>query len=358
MSNLSRFQSTRRGLLRALVVAPVWPALSALSRTAVAQSATPIGARKLHSFSLKVSDVARSLDFYQGLFGCPIQARHGDTVLLRIGAGPYFFSLTPTGPGEAPGITSIGISVPDFDLDRVQGQLVAHGISPATTSDAGGLALANRSWVRSRGPEQGGSGTRELFFADRDGLVYQLSDPAYCGGSGPLGNSCEAVEPSSREARLQLLELSHFTNRVHNSTVANSYHRALFGLEFQASQGPGAPVIGVGDGIQFLMYIGGAGEGEPTRPGVIDHVCLSVADFDVERILAVLTEYGLTARSDPANTPPLVHYISLRMPNRGGAEGGTPELYFSDPDGIRIQLQDPGYCGGTGYLGDDCSAPV
>jgi len=49
-----------------------------------------------------------------------------------------------------------------------------------------------------------------------------------------------------------------------------------------------------------------------------------------------------------------MHWISMRMPNRGGAEGGTPELYFSDPDGIRIQLQDAGYCGGTGYLGDDC----
>jgi hypothetical protein len=50
----------------------------------------------------------------------------------------------------------------------------------------------------------------------------------------------------------------------------------------------------------------------------------------------------------------MMHWISMRMPNRGGAEGGTPELYFSDPDGIRIQLQDTGYCGGTGYLGDDC----
>jgi hypothetical protein len=44
------------------------------------------------------------------------------------------------------------------------------------------------------------------------------------------------------------------------------------------------------------------------------------------------------------------------MPNRGGAEGGTPELYFSDPDGIHVQLQEPSYCGGTGYLGNDCSA--
>ena len=71
-----------------------------------------------------------------------------------------------------------------------------------------------------------------------------------------------------------------------------------------------------------------------------------------------LEDYGFNARENADNTPPLVHWISMRMPNRGGIEGGTPEVYFSDPDGIRIQLQDAVYCGGGGYLGDDCSATV
>ncbi len=44
----------------------------------------------------------------------------------------------------------------------------------------------------------------------------------------------------------------------------------------------------------------------------------------------------------------------MRMPDRGGAVAGTPELYFTDPDGILIQLQDVSYCGGSGYLGDEC----
>ena len=29
------------------------------------------------------------------------------------------------------------------------------------------------------------------------------------------------------------------------------------------------------------------------------------------------------------------------------------ELYFTDPDGILMQLQDISYCGGGGYFGDD-----
>jgi hypothetical protein len=38
----------------------------------------------------------------------------------------------------------------------------------------------------------------------------------------------------------------------------------------------------------------------------------------------------------------------------GGAKGGTPELYFTDPDGITIQIQETKYCGGVGYLGEVC----
>ena len=47
-------------------------------------------------------------------------------------------------------------------------------------------------------------------------------------------------------------------------------------------------------------------------------------------------------------------YVTMRMEDRGGAREGTPELYFTDPDGIPIQLQDVTYCGGSGYLGNVC----
>jgi hypothetical protein len=44
----------------------------------------------------------------------------------------------------------------------------------------------------------------------------------------------------------------------------------------------------------------------------------------------------------------------MRMPARGGAQEGTPELYFTDPDGLLLQLQDVKYCGGAGLLGEVC----
>jgi hypothetical protein len=46
--------------------------------------------------------------------------------------------------------------------------------------------------------------------------------------------------------------------------------------------------------------------------------------------------------------------VRMRGPDAGGAKEGTPELYFTDPDGLQIQLQDVSYCGGSGVLGNIC----
>ena len=72
----------------------------------------------------------------------------------------------------------------------------------------------------------------------------------------------------------------------------------------------------------------------------------------------MLEDYGVTPRGDAQSAVgPLQSYVTMRMENRGGAPGGTPELYCTDPDGILIQLQDSSYCGGDGYLGDVCGTP-
>ena len=350
----------RRGLTRRSLLG-LLPGLAIAPQLLAQNTIATIPVIKLHNFGLRVRDVQRSLEFYQGLFGSPVQARQGDSVVLRMGEGPYCYSLRPLQAGESPGITHIGLSVDNFTIDRAQTALSAHGIAPAATAPVQGgpdIDRALTSWHRVRRADQGGaaSGTHELYFADRDGIFYQLHGTTFCGGAGPLGNQCGQPEASPTSGLIRLRELSHFTSFVHNREAANAFIRQLFGLDFQAYQGPNAPVIGVGDGLQFLMYVGGSNPGMPAQPGRIDHVCMGMEDFDVNRVLALLDDYGLRPRQDSTATPPLVHWISMRMPNRGGAPGGTPELYFSDPDGIRIQLQDPTYCGGTGYLGNDCSA--
>ena len=325
--------------------------LLAAAPSALAQDTGPVAVQKIHSCDMRVTDVARSVKFYQDLFGAPVQARRGEQVFLRVGDGPRFFSLSPTLPGQEPGFSHIGLSVAGFDAEQIQAQLerfgIARGVAP--TRGQSRLSVASTSWLEQEGA------VSELFFADREGLIYHLMGDNYCGGNDADGGRCETLEQSATDGMFSLIDYSHFTNFLTNRARANAFYTEAFGKTFQAYQGPGAPVIGVGDGLQFLMYVGGEEDAVPAVPGRIDHVCFSVEDFDVDRILARLTDYGLKPRENPRETAPLMHWISMRMPNRGGAEGGTPELYFTDPDGLRIQLQDRSYCGGTGYLGDICA---
>lgn len=304
------------------------PAL-ALAPRLLAQSAPPIRVRGLSQLTLTVSDVTRSLAFYQGLFGMPVQARQGTTVFLRIGAGPQFLALKPAGAGEAPGISAFGMSVEEFAADRVTKALAAHGAKPT---------------------ESGAT----IVVADPSGIVFHLHDPAYCGGTGPRGSVCSTVEAAPSAGRIAARDLSHFTINVSDQARTVAFYQNLFGLDVQARQGA-APAYGVGPGVHFLMFAGGApgGGGAAPRPSRIDHACLAMNAFNPDTVTKILTGYGLTARP-AASRDPLVTYISLRMPNRGGAPGGTPELYLTDPDGLAIQLQDMGYCGGGGFLGDVC----
>jgi len=231
--------------------------------------------------------------------------------------------------------------------------------APSTTG--AGNAEPMKVWVRMRGSDAGGAkeGTPELYFSDPDALVVQLQDSTYCGGSGPLGSVCSAVEPSPKKGVLSLKDLSHFTIFGSDAQRANKFYQDLFGLNIQASQGPGSPLLGVGDKIQFVMFGGGGGgrggANATPRPASINHVCMNMENFNSENVLKTLTEYGIKPRGNPGGAAaPLVHYVSMRMENRGGAKEGTPELYFTDPDGLLIQLQDVTYCGGGGVLGNVC----
>src|SRR5690348_6938588 len=114
--------------LPALAVAPkIW---------AQTMARAPIGAKYFNHFMLSVSDVQRSLDFYQGLFGMPVQARQGSTVLLRVGTGPQFLGLAPAG-SNPPNISHIGLAVEGFNADRVVAALTANGVTKASASDPG-----------------------------------------------------------------------------------------------------------------------------------------------------------------------------------------------------------------------------
>ena len=315
----------------------------ALAPNAVAAMAarSPISVTAINHAKIRVTDPARSLEWYQSLFGLPIVARQGTTVILRIGDGPQFLAID----GESsrkPGIVHMGLSVDSFDANQV--------LQTLKTNDQLGPIKAR---IHTRGPELGGapSGTPELFLEDPDGITVQLQDTSYCGGGGKLGDKCSAKpKPSRKKGLLNLRDYNHFTVFVGDQIQTVAFYRQLFQMPIDTYQGA-MPLLRVGSGNQFLAFVGAGGQRD-FRP-FIHHVCFTVNEFNPEKVLGALADFGVKRR-DTTRGPvkPLQSYVTMRMPNRGGAPKGTPELYFTDPDGIRLQIQDVRYSGGSGYLGD------
>ena len=119
--------------------------------------------------------------------------------------------------------------------------------------------------------------------------------------------------------------LNHVTLFVSDVEQSRKFYQDLFGLPVLTHQPPG---VNLRAGAGFLgLY--------PAEPGTkprIDHFCLGLDRFDPDTTRRKLASVAVEAT------------IRLR--------GDTPELYFTDPDGIRVQLQDVRYRGGVGPLGD------
>jgi catechol 2,3-dioxygenase-like lactoylglutathione lyase family enzyme len=331
------------------------PALLLAPRAFAQYAGGRIRIASFNHVSLNVSDLKRSTEFYQGLFGMPVQSRQGATsVQLRIGAGPQFLNLS--GAGAAPGIDHMCVGVESFDVTRILKVLAEHGVA------RGDQRAAMTVQVNKRGPDEGGAkdGTPEVHVGDPDGIDMQLQDKSYCGGGGALGNVCRAVEPSTQKGLLALKAYSHCTVFASDAQRSNKFYQDIFGMPYRSYQGPTAPTLAIGPAVEFLMFTGGGpggrgGASAPPRAAGINHYCMNLEKFDADQIVKTLESYGIKPRENPTGTVgPMRHYISMRMENRGGAKEGTPELYFTDPDGILVQLQDVSYCGGGGVLGNVC----
>ena len=331
------------------------PAL-ALAPRLFAQSARPnLNIVGINHVTIRVPDLKRSVDFYQTLFGMPIAARQGTTTIsLQIGNGPQALGISQAAPGAPATIDHYCAAIVDFDVDRVLKVLEAWGFTKSAERSP------MKAIVRMRGPEAGGApgGTPEIYLVDADGLVVQFQHPRSCGGAGAIGDVCQSVEPPPKKGLIALSGWSHLTMFVPDAKKSNDFYLGLLGTGVQSFQGPTAPTLAADDqrGVQFLMYAGGGAPGATPRPASINHFCANLEGFNVEEIQKKLESVGIKPRDaqTPGPVGPMRHYVSMRMPNRGGAPDGTPELYFTDPDGLLVQLQDVKYCGGSGVLGDVC----
>src|SRR5258708_33171355 len=156
---------------------------------------------------------------------------------------------------------------------------------------------ANPGLAKSEAPGPMKAGTRmrgeslAFHLGDPDGIVVQLQDPSYCGGTGMLGNVCFArPEPPPRKGLIAVRDLSHFTLSVSDANRSRSFYREVFGMRIQAYQGA-SPVLGVGTGPQFLA-LGGGGAAPPG----IAHACMTMEGFNPDKVLKTLADFWIKPR--------------------------------------------------------------
>jgi len=319
---------TRRSALVALSATIASPAV-------MAQLKPVIQTRRLNNVMIAVSNVERSAAFYEKLFGPPV--RQGEATVFRVGEGPHFFALTAARGGAKPEFLSYGMTVADFDAERAMRTLADLGF--------GGAQITRRG------------DTPELFVPDPNGIKVQLAHTSYGYGSGARGDVLPPAPAAAARPLFQLKTINHVTLTIANGPREKEFYQTAFGLPVRAMQGAGA-TLAIGEGTDGVVF--NAAANNPNAISGINHVCYTIENFDPERVIAILIEAGLAPieAGIPALIKPSTCWVRWRQrANNGGGPTsplGTPELYFTDPDNIRIQLQDVSYCGGSGRLGQIC----
>jgi catechol 2,3-dioxygenase-like lactoylglutathione lyase family enzyme len=132
---LNRFERgalTRRGLIRSLAM------LTAAGGAASdAQQVPDVGikAAKIDHVSIQVSDLPRSVAFYQKTFALTVVSEDKPNEIVRLGVGKPLVSLHHKSPVGL--VDHFAIGVDKFDKDLVTRLLKEHGLNPEENLDAG-----------------------------------------------------------------------------------------------------------------------------------------------------------------------------------------------------------------------------
>jgi catechol 2,3-dioxygenase-like lactoylglutathione lyase family enzyme len=149
LNRLERGALTRRGFIQgiAMLTASGTASLGHAQNAAVQNPAQDTAAQgtpiqnsgiqgvKIDHVSIQVSDLPRSLAFYQKTFGLKILTEDKPHEIVRLGTGQFIVSLhhkSPTGL-----VDHFAIGVENFNKERVTQQLQQVGVTPEENFDAG-----------------------------------------------------------------------------------------------------------------------------------------------------------------------------------------------------------------------------
>ena len=137
------------------------------------------------------------------------------------------------------------------------------------------------------------------------------------GASAPAAAQTPAIAQAA-----QGRTINHVSLAVTDVEKSAAFYSTLLGLKVVSRPGNGGINLGLSDGFLGVYKL--------ANPGTVNHFCIGVDDFNPDAMAAKLQGMGLRANVDrnPANRT-----------------SGGDQLYFTDPDGTRVQLGANGYQG-------------
>jgi catechol 2,3-dioxygenase-like lactoylglutathione lyase family enzyme len=248
----------------------------------------------LDHVNIRVSNVARTAQFYMGLFETPVlrnaalraqpTSPPSEGFFLKFGDG--YLAISQAFAPDRPDLDHYSVGLRDYDKTKLTTKLQDSGIAvpPRSSTDV---------WV-----------------ADLDGVLMQLRQP----GGWARQTAMPYQGPARAGPALSPLSMSRIGIRSADVARAGDFYGRLFGAEV-ASAPPGrSRAFGLGDAVLELISAP-ANSGSAKRE--LDYMRIAVKDFSIEAATRVLRERG------------------IKIDDAAAAPGS---LRISDPDGLTIEL--------------------
>ena len=130
VSRFDRGTLSRRQLVQGLAAL----AAAGGAQTAAAQT-TPFTSTRIDHISIQVTDMARSVAFYEKIFGLRVINEDKENEIVRMGVTRIIVSLHRKPPVGI--VDHFAIAIDDFNRDRVTAELAKHGLQAQENLDYG-----------------------------------------------------------------------------------------------------------------------------------------------------------------------------------------------------------------------------
>ena len=129
VTRFDRGTLSRRQLVQGLT------ALAAAGAAPAAAQAAPFTSTRIDHISIQVTDMARSIQFYERIFGLKILSEDQDNEIVRMGVTRIIVSLHRKPPVGI--VDHFAIAIDGFDRDAVTAELAKHGLEAQQNLDYG-----------------------------------------------------------------------------------------------------------------------------------------------------------------------------------------------------------------------------